>query len=142
MSYHHIQIIHINPIRRVKPALVAHIKLRLYHFDNVRIDVPISIVPVWTVSRLIKQTLKHRLHWFNTWCVWIFQRYVYVRWCAYWRRIWIIFLKKQRQKWTYIVTFNLQDKRQEKNNVQYKNVIIYLRMIYNPFHKKKSLDSE
>lgn len=68
-SYHHVQIIHVHPILRVQPTLVAHKRLRGYQFDKVRINIPICVVPVRTASGLVEQTLKHRFHWFNIWCV-------------------------------------------------------------------------
>lgn len=79
LSYHHVQIIVVHPVLGVHPALVALIKLWLYHFDSICIDVPIGIVPIWTASRFIKQTLKHRFRWSKSCIVWlfIFQRDIY-----------------------------------------------------------------
>lgn len=80
ISYHHVQIILVHPVIGVQPALVALIRLRLYHFDSICIDVPIGVVPVWTADGFIKQTLKHR---FRNIRYLIFQRGIHGRVCIY-----------------------------------------------------------
>lgn len=112
VSYHHVQVIHMNPVSRVQPALVALIRLRLYHFDKVRIDVPISIVPVRTAIGLIKQTLKHRFHWIKL-CdfkYFVFQGGIHGRVCIY------------------------------RNHIQKKKVLIYI-FFYNSISKMNQIYS-